>query len=141
MNKQKPNGDQHENLKYEFIQKVQDQFKNQVPIRRGCANGNCFCTGKCHEIIGWRDRLPEEQYPLKGFQQQGKDQSQEDLLNRLKNLDEEKSHFEDIEPVNTCRHPSHNPPTHLHIPQGKRYVHVCPACKQRQVIQPLQITF
>ena len=27
-----------------------------------------------------------------------------------------------------CRDPSHEPPTHLVIPAGKRYRHVCPSC-------------
>lgn len=55
------------------------------------------------------------------------------------------SHFEDIEPVRyikdhkwkieRCLHPNHNPPSHLSIPQGKRYVHVCPKCKATCVIE------
>jgi hypothetical protein len=32
----------------------------KVPIKRGCPNNQCFCTGKCNEIIGWRDKLPNE---------------------------------------------------------------------------------
>ena len=32
----------------------------KVPIKRGCLNKECFCTGKCNEIIGWRDKLPNE---------------------------------------------------------------------------------
>ena len=32
----------------------------KVPIKRGCRNKECFCTGKCNEIIGWRDKLPNE---------------------------------------------------------------------------------
>ena len=35
---------------------------NKVPILRGCSNQQCFCTGKCNEIIGFRDRLPGERY-------------------------------------------------------------------------------
>ena len=27
-----------------------------------------------------------------------------------------------------CNHPSHNPPTHIYIPPGKIFIHVCPAC-------------
>ena len=43
------------------------------------------------------------------------------------------SGFEDIDDIDwnryeNCNHPSHNPPTHLYIPFGKRYRHVCPAC-------------
>jgi hypothetical protein len=33
---------------------------NKVPIKRGCPNKECFCTGRCNEIIGWRDKLPNE---------------------------------------------------------------------------------
>ena len=32
----------------------------KVPIKRGCPNKECFCTGKCNEIIGWRDKLHNE---------------------------------------------------------------------------------
>jgi hypothetical protein len=33
----------------------------KVPIKRGCPNkGGCFCTGACKEIIGYRDKLPNE---------------------------------------------------------------------------------
>ena len=32
----------------------------KLPIKRGCSNMECFCTGKCNEIIGWRDKLPNE---------------------------------------------------------------------------------
>jgi hypothetical protein len=32
----------------------------KVPIKRGCPNKECFCTGRCNEIIGWRDKLPNE---------------------------------------------------------------------------------
>jgi hypothetical protein len=32
----------------------------KVPIKRGCLNKQCFCTGKCNEIIGWRDKLSNE---------------------------------------------------------------------------------
>ena len=37
-----------------------EDINSKVPIRRGCPNSSCFCTGACREIIGWRDRLPEE---------------------------------------------------------------------------------
>lgn len=46
-----------------------------------------------------------------------------------------KSGFQDIEDdyidrYKECTHPGHNPPSLLHIPQGKVYVHVCPSCGQ-----------
>lgn len=36
--------------------------------------------------------------------------------------------FEDDEPNVICRHPEHNPPMGLYIPEGKRYRHICPGC-------------
>jgi len=65
-------------------------------------------------------------------------QNLNDLLNQN---NEEESHFEDIEQPKLCKHPSHNPPMHLHIPFGKRYIHICPACRQRTVLQPPQLTW
>ena len=51
-------------------------------------------------------------------------------------VEKRKSGFEDdpgaIEP---CLHPEHNPPTHLCIPAGKVYRHVCPACGAVQVLR------
>jgi hypothetical protein len=38
-----------------------------------------------------------------------------------------------------CRDPSHNPPTHMHIPQGMQYRHICPGCGAETVIQPTQV--
>jgi hypothetical protein len=35
-------------------------LKTKVPIKKGCPNKNCFCTGACNEIIGFRDKLPNE---------------------------------------------------------------------------------
>lgn len=29
--------------------------ENKIPIKRGCNNAVCFCSGKCNEIIGWKD--------------------------------------------------------------------------------------
>jgi hypothetical protein len=49
-----------------FKKAVKDHFKKmdrKVPIKKGChaaANGGCFCTGACQEIIGYRDKLPNE---------------------------------------------------------------------------------
>ena len=28
-----------------------------------------------------------------------------------------------------CKHPEHNPPTHICIPYGKVMVHTCPSCQ------------
>ena len=46
-----------------FIEKIKKQFDNKIPIRRGCTaaeHGGCFCTDKCKEIIGYRDKHPLE---------------------------------------------------------------------------------
>ena len=32
----------------------------KILIKRGCSNKECFCTGKCEEIIGWRDKYLNE---------------------------------------------------------------------------------
>jgi hypothetical protein len=49
-----------------FKKGIRDFFKEKerkVPIKKGChaaAHGGCFCTGACQEIIGYRDKLPNE---------------------------------------------------------------------------------
>lgn len=35
-----------------------------------------------------------------------------------------------------CLHPEHNPPTHLAIPAGQRYRHICPGCRLSLVLRP-----
>lgn len=39
-----------------------------------------------------------------------------------------KSGFFDLAPATHCQHREHAPPTHIHIPAGKGYRHVCPGC-------------
>lgn len=39
---------------------MKEQTNGKVAIRKGCPNQQCFCTGACQEIIGWRDKLPNE---------------------------------------------------------------------------------
>ncbi len=51
-----------------------------------------------------------------------------------------KSGFFDLNRIQMCRHPEHNAPTHINIPAGKGYVHVCPACKASQTIVPQEFT-
>lgn len=41
--------------------------------------------------------------------------------------------------IRLCRHPEHNPPSHLVIPQGKIYRHVCPECGREVVLRPPQM--
>lgn len=114
-----------ENPSYTMPDGLSEKLKNEEPIRKGCQNPQCFCTGDCMEITGWR---PINQHSL----------SPSDWINQIT---EEKSHFEDIEENPPCKHPEHEPPCYLHIPQGKRYVHICPSCRQRSVIQPPQISY
>jgi len=38
-----------------------------------------------------------------------------------------------IKPV--CHNPSHYPPTHLYIPAGQQYRHVCPGCGEETIVQ------
>ena len=40
----------------------------------------------------------------------------------------QKSGWEDEAVENICRSQDHNPPTHLYIPPGKIYRHVCSGC-------------
>ena len=40
-----------------------------------------------------------------------------------------------------CNNPSHEPPTHIYIPQGKGYRHVCPSCGKVTDLIPPQISF
>jgi hypothetical protein len=53
-----------------------------------------------------------------------------------------KGGFEPLEPsefAEPCISPSHNPPTHLYIPPGQQYRHVCPCCGMEVVMRPTQI--
>ena len=55
----------------------------------------------------------------------------------------EQSHFEPIEDskFKLCRDLSHNAPMHLYIPEGQKYIHICPSCGKKVEIIPQQITF
>ena len=46
-----------------------------------------------------------------------------------------KSGFEPDMRSGYCRHAEHLPPSHLHIPEGKQYRHVCPACRAQFVLR------
>ena len=50
----------------------------------------------------------------------------------------QKSGFFDLEnPKIICNDKNHNPPSNLHIPEGKGYRHVCPSCgKTVEIISP-----
>lgn len=46
-----------ENKEQEHYQDTLENFlkgkEEKKPIKRGCNNKQCFCTGKCEEIIGY----------------------------------------------------------------------------------------
>jgi hypothetical protein len=52
-------------IKYEDYlkekQEILDVVDDKIPITADCpAKGPCACTGRCQEIIGYRDPLPGE---------------------------------------------------------------------------------
>jgi hypothetical protein len=49
------------------------------------------------------------------------------------------SGFEPDPEPECCRHPEHNPPTHLCIPSGQRYRHVCPSCGAQAILRSASI--
>lgn len=53
----------------------------------------------------------------------------------------EKSGFVDIEQKENCLDSEHSPPTHLYIPYGKKYIHVCPKCGNRIELHSSQFMF
>jgi len=58
----------------------------------------------------------------------------------MKNQFDEKGGFFDLPKQEICNHPSHNPPQFIHIPFGKGYKHICPACGKESILIPQQIT-
>lgn len=38
-----------------YINEHEKYKVKKVPIKRGCSNERCFCTGKYEEIVDWRD--------------------------------------------------------------------------------------
>jgi len=64
-----------------------------------------------------------------------------ELLEQAKGKGKDKSGFFDLDIPKRCNDPHHLPPSHLHIPQGKGYRHVCPSCGNVIEITPLQITY
>lgn len=62
----------------------------------------------------------------------------------------DKSGFEEYHPdpaawvggmMKICRDRAHGPPTMIHVPDGKRYKHVCPTCGQVSYLYPPPITY
>lgn len=41
-----------------YLHDARNEPSNRIPIYRGCqAHGGCFSTGKCKEIVGYRDPI------------------------------------------------------------------------------------
>jgi hypothetical protein len=57
------------------------------------------------------------------------------------NKSEKQGGFFDLPQAARCKDKSHEPPTHIHIPQGKGYRHVCPSCGKVTDLIPPQISF
>lgn len=99
--------------------KIIDEYiefiKGKEPIRRGCSSGGpCFCTGKCQEIIGWRDKIDENTIL--------------DIIRKLTEKSEKGNTVKIAEPKNPgCMNHSHNPPSHMVYSPGT-YKHTCPSC-------------
>jgi hypothetical protein len=47
-----------------------------------------------------------------------------------------RSGFEDDPEPQPCAHQEHNPPSHMVVPVGKRYRHVCPGCGSQAFLKP-----
>lgn len=43
-------------MNYEI--KYQKLIEGKKPIYKGCLNEQCFCTGRCREIVGWIEEIP-----------------------------------------------------------------------------------
>lgn len=50
-------------------------------------------------------------------------------------------HFEPDPEYKPCRNPEHNPPTHLYVPSGMRYIHVCPSCGKEVIIKSAAVYY
>jgi hypothetical protein len=49
-----------ENKIYEAAGEYHESVKGKIPIKKGCKNKECFCTGECQEIMGYRDKHSSE---------------------------------------------------------------------------------
>lgn len=58
----------------------------------------------------------------------------------LKHQLERRGGFEPDPTPEICRHREHNAPTHMVIPQGQQYRHICPGCGNEIVLRPLRIS-
>lgn len=62
---------------------IHEALKDKIPVLRGCENQVCYCTGKCQEVVGYRDRLPGEVGPFFGTPD---DQPSKPVMKTLPNL-------------------------------------------------------
>lgn len=58
------------------------------------------------------------------------------MKNKGKNPNGRRGSFEDIPAQERCLNPSHEPPSHMVIPAGKQYRHVCPGCGREMILRP-----
>lgn len=65
---------------------------------------------------------------------------QDEVAERL-NKSEKQGGFFDLPKDARCKDKSHEPPTHIYIPQGKGYRHICPSCGKVTDLIPPQISF
>lgn len=61
-------------------------------------------------------------------------------LEKIMEKPKKQSYFITLPKEDRCTDPSHNPPTHMVIPQGQIYVHVCPSCQRESSIMSPQIS-
>lgn len=73
--------------------------------------GTCVCTNAC-KLLGF---CPNKMYDQKP----------------------EHGRFEDIKDWTkvVCRDPNHQPPSHICVPPGKQYRHICPTCSTETLVQ------
>lgn len=53
--------------KKNYFERLKEFQEEKVPILKGCGNRQCFCTGACKEVVGYRDKTPEEKARLNEF--------------------------------------------------------------------------
>ena len=84
--------------------------------------------------IVFTERFPKPDYYVEEMKLKPDFSSTIEEINKSK-----QSGFFDLEEKKYCNHPNHNPPSYIHIPQGKGYRHICPQCGNVIEITPLQI--
>lgn len=69
-----------------------------------------------------------------GFDDLGRAVSEHMKMIDIMEKGQESGFFRVREWVGICTHPEHNFPTHLYIPLGMGYKHVCPGCGKVQTV-------